>query len=486
MLDTLIIGSGFSGIGMGVALLKAGRPEFEIWERADEIGGTWRDNHYPGAACDVVSPVYSFSFAPKSDWTKLYAAQPEILDYMRDVVRDFGLTPHLRFGRNMIGAHWRGDRWRVEAEDGTVAEARFLVLGTGALSNGRLPDITGRDSFQGASWHSAAWNHDFDLTGKRVAVIGTGASAIQFVPEIAPKVAHLTIFQRTPPWVMPKLDRAIDPDEAERFRKQPWRQKLYRLFLFLRNETFVPRFKKMRGLEMFEDIGRQLIAFHIADPALREKVTPRYRLGCKRLLISNDWYPTLARDNVDLVTEPIDAFTADGLRTVDGLERAFDAVIFGTGFEIEAAWKGPEIRGTGGLLLRDHWGSAPRAHCGISIAGFPNLFLTMGPATGLGHNSAVYMIEAQIAHIMSAMRLAERRRTAIMPRREAQDAFIADVQRRMAGTVWVSGGCSSWYLLGGRENYTLWPGHSFTYRRRVKKARARDYEAVDPSARPRH
>jgi cation diffusion facilitator CzcD-associated flavoprotein CzcO len=250
------------------------------------------------------------------------------------------------------------------------------------------------------------------------------------------------------------------------------------LFLYLRNETLVPRFRKMKGLEMFEDIGRQTIEQYFDDPKLREKLTPQYRLGCKRLLISNDWYPTLARDNVAVVTEPIEAITARGIRTAGG-ERPFDAIIFGTGFEIEASWKGPEVRGLGGLILRDHWGSAPRAHCGVSVAGFPNLFILMGPGTGLGHNSAVYMIEAGIAHAMSAMRLAERRGAAVMPRHEAEEAYFADVQRRMAGTVWTDGGCQSWYLLGGRKNYTLWPGHSFTYRRKVKKARASDYQSVD-------
>jgi cation diffusion facilitator CzcD-associated flavoprotein CzcO len=360
-------------------------------------------------------------------------------------------------------------------------EARYLVLGTGALSNGKLPDIPGRESFRGATWHSANWNHNFELSGKRIAVIGTGASAVQFVPEIATQVAHLAVFQRTAPWVMPKMDRPIGVQEAERYARQPWRQKLFRLFLYLRNETLVPRFRKMRGLGMFEDAGRQLIDYHIADPGLRAKLTPNYRPGCKRLLISNDWYPTLARDNVEVVTDSIEAITGDGIRTADAEERAFDAIVFGTGFDIEASWKGPKIRGLSGALLREEWGSAPRAHCGVSVAGFPNLFILMGPATGLGHNSAIYMIEAGISHILSAMALAEKRGAPLMPSQEAQDAFFADVQRRMEGTVWMNGGCHSWYLLGGARNYTLWPGHSFTYRRRVKKARPTDYVAVDAS-----
>jgi cation diffusion facilitator CzcD-associated flavoprotein CzcO len=479
MLHTLIIGSGFSGIGMGARLRRAGRTDFEIWERASGLGGTWRDNDYPGCACDVSSPVYSFSFAPKPDWSRLYPRQPEILDYLRTVARDEGLEPHFRFGREMRSARWTGECWRVEAADGEVAEARFLVLGTGGLSHSKLPDIPGQNDFAGATWHSAEWNHDFPFAGKRVAVIGTGASAIQFVPEIAPKVAHLSVFQRTAPWVMPKADREIGPEEAERYRRFPWMQKLLRLFLYMRSETLAPRFTHSRGLEEFEEFGRKFIAAHFADPAMRKKVTPTYRLGCKRLLISNDWYPALARDNVGLVTEPIERVTATGIRTTDGRGRLFDAVVYATGFDFGGRWKGPDIHGLGGILLRDRWASAPRAHLGVSVAGFPNLFMTMGPATGLGHNSAVYMIEAQIAHILSVMRLAERRRAAgIMPTEAAQEAFFADVQVRLAGSVWTTGGCNSWYLTGGEKNYTLWPGYSFLYRKRVRRARPRDYETT--------
>ena len=290
MLHTLIIGSGFSGIGMGAALRRSGEDSFEIWERAQGIGGTWRDNHYPGCACDITSPVYSFSFAPKPDWSRLYPQQPEILDYLREVARSKGLEAHFRFNRNMVDARWSGDHWRVEAADGAVATARFLVLGTGGLSHAKLPDIAGRDSFRGALWHSADWNHEFRLAGRRVAVIGTGASAIQFVPEIAPEAGSVTIFQRTPPWVMPKMDRPITAQEAERFRRFPLLQKLLRLFLYARSETLAPRFTRSRGLEPFEEIGRQHIARHIADAALREKLTPKYRLGCKRLLISNELF----------------------------------------------------------------------------------------------------------------------------------------------------------------------------------------------------
>ena len=483
MLDTLIIGSGFSGIGIGVALRGAGRADFEIWERASDLGGTWRDNHYPGCACDITSPVYSFSFAAKPDWSRLYPPQPEILDYLRGVANRHGLDPHFRFGRDMRAARWQGDHWQVEAADGAVARARFLVLGTGGLSNWRIPDLPGLESFAGPVWHSADWNHDFPLDGKRVAVVGTGASAIQFVPEIAPKAAQVAVFQRTPPWVVPKLDREIPPETAARWRRQPWRQKLMRLFLFARSELLLqPRLRRMCGLDKFERVAREHMEKAIADPAMRARLTPGYRFGCKRLLISNDWYPALARDNVELVTDPIEEVTPAGIRTADGVERAFDAIIFGTGFDVEAAWKGPEIAGLGGVSLRDLWAEAPKAHLGISVAQFPNLFMTMGPATGLGHNSIIYMIEAQIAHIMSAMALSRKLDAPLMPRRSAQEAFFDGVQAQMAGTVWMKGGCDSWYLAGKGRNYTLWPGHTFTYRRRVKRARAADYEAVPPAS----
>ena len=478
ILDALVVGSGFSGIGMGAKLREAGRTDFEIWERASDLGGTWRDNDYPGCACDITSPVYSFSFAPKADWSRLYPGQSEILDYLRGVAESAGLAPHFRFGRAMAAARWTGNHWRVEATDGSITETRFLVLCTGGLANPRLPDIEGLADFSGPVWHSAAWNHDFDLKGKAVAVVGTGASAIQFAPEIAPQVDRLTIFQRTPPWVVPKLDREISRSEARANARFPWRQKLLRAILWARSELLVPRFRRTRGLGKLERIARRHMETAIPDPAMRAKLTPKYRFGCKRLLISNDWYPTLARPNVELVTEPIARVTRTGIAAADGQARDFDAIILGTGFDIEASWRGPRIEGEDGVALRDLWEEAPIAFCGISVAGFPNLFMTMGPATGLGHNSIIYMIEAQIAHILSAMRLADAKGAPIQPRAAAQQAFFDEVQAGMAESVWVKGGCDSWYLAGRDRNYTLWPGQSFAYRSRAKRARAADYEAA--------
>ena len=485
MLDVLVIGSGFSGLGMAYALLEHGRPDFEIWERAAALGGTWRDNHYPGCACDIVSPVYSFSFAPNPDWTRLYPPQPEILAYLEGLADRFDLRRHIRFGRSLVEAVWDEARhvWRARAADGSTAEARHLVLGVGALSDGQLPAIAGPDGFTGSMWHSTAWCHDIDLTARRVAVIGTGASAIQFIPQIAPKVAELAIFQRTAPWVVPKLDRPLSEPERRRFRRLPLLQKLQRARHYLINELRVPALARhTQWLEKIEQVGRDHIARAIADPGLREKLTPSYRLGCKRILISNDYYPALARSNVRVVTDPIDRITAAGIVTADGVEQAFDTIIFGTGFDVQAAWTRIHIVGEGGRILGEEWRGAPTALHGISVAGYPNFFMTMGPNTGLGHNSMVYMIESQIAHIVSAIELAERRgATALAPRLEAQRAWVDDVQRRLAPSVWQTGGCQSWYRAGDR-NISIWPGQTFTYRNATRHARPGEYRLLKAGA----
>jgi len=482
LLGILVIGSGFSGLGMAHALRAQGRDDFEIWERADRLGGTWRDNDYPGCACDIVSPVYSFSFAPNPDWTRLYPPQAEILAYLEKVADRFDLRRHFRFGRNLVAAEWdeAAHAWHARAADGSTATARHLVFGTGGLSNGKLPDIPGRDAFAGAMWHSAGWRHDYDLKGKRIAVIGTGASAIQFVPRIAARVAQLDLFQRTPPWVVPKPDRALSDGERTRFRRFPWLQKLQRAWYYWLNETRVPALVRHPDwMVRFERLARDNIAAAIRDPGLRAKLTPTYRLGCKRILISNDYYPALARPNVAVVTEPIARITSTGIVTADGVERAYDAIIFGTGFDIKAGWTGIRVVGEGGRVLSEDWATAPQALHGISVAGYPNFFITMGPNTGLGHNSMVYMIESQIAHIVSAIRLAEARgAAAVAPKPEAQRAWADDVQRRLAGSVWQTGGCDSWYRADGGRNISIWPGQTFTYRKATKHAQPQDYDLL--------
>lgn len=476
--DVAIIGSGFSGLGMAIALLKDGREDFVILEKANGVGGTWRDNTYPGCACDVPSHLYSFSFEPNPDWSRVYSSQPEIRAYLEGVADKYGLRPYLRFGRTVTKMVFdeAGGFWRVTTDDGQVITARVVVSGTGGLSRPMLPNIKGMERFKGRTFHSAWWDHGYDLTGKRVAVIGTGASAIQFVPQIVPKVKSLTLFQRTPPWIVPKMDRPMHSWERAMFRAAPVFQKLLRGVIYTQMESRAGAFVfKPDAMARAEKQARQFIAATISDPVLREKVTPTYRMGCKRILISNDYYPALARPNVDLVTDGIAEITAKGVRTADGVEHEVDAIIYSTGFAATDALSPTQVYGRGGRHLNAEWEAGAQAYLGVTVSGYPNFFMLMGPNTGLGHNSIVYMIESQIRHVMDGLRRMDAAGAVWMdPKREAQNQFNAFVQERVGKTVWNSGGCKSWYLTADGRNTTIWPGFTFDYRRRVK--------AIDPAA----
>jgi cation diffusion facilitator CzcD-associated flavoprotein CzcO len=476
--DVAILGSGFSGLGMAIALLKDGRNDFVILEKAQGVGGTWRDNTYPGCACDIPSHLYSFSFEPNPEWSRVYPTQPEIRAYLDRVADKYELRPYLRFGRTVtdISFDEAGGFWRVTSDDGQVLTARVVVSGMGGLSRPILPDIKGMDRFRGKTFHSAWWDHDYDLTGKTVAVIGTGASAIQFVPQIAPKVKSLTLFQRTPSWVMPKKDRQRHGWERALFRAAPVFQKLLRGLTYARLELLATALVwRTDSMAKFEKLGRQFIEAAIPDPVLRQKVTPTYRMGCKRILISNDYYPALARPNVHLITEGIAEITAKGVRTTDGVEHAVDAIVYGTGFAATDALSPTQVHGRGGRHLNAEWEAGAQAYLGVTVSGYPNFFMLMGPNTGLGHNSIVYMIESQIRHVMDGLRRMDAAGAAWMdPKRDAQNAFNAFVQDRVRKTVWNAGGCKSWYLTEDGRNTTIWPGFTFDYRRRVK--------AVDPAA----
>ncbi|WP_269716209.1 flavin-containing monooxygenase [Caulobacter sp. NIBR2454] len=476
--DVAILGSGFSGLGMAIALLKDGRRDFVILEKAASVGGTWRDNTYPGCACDVPSHLYSFSFEPNPEWSRMYPTQPEIRAYLERVADKYDLRPYLRFGKTVTDLTFdeAGGFWKVTSDDGQTLTARVVVSGTGGLSRPVLPSIKGMDSFKGKAFHSAWWDHDEDLTGKTVAVIGTGASAIQFVPQIAPKVKSLTLFQRTPPWIVPKLDRPMHGWEKALFKAAPVFQKLLRGFIYTRMESRAAAFVfKPEAMAKSEALARQYIDAVITDPALREKVTPNYRMGCKRILISNDYYPALNRENVALVTDGIAEITPSGVRTTDGIEHKADVIIYGTGFAATDALSPTQVHGRGGRHLNAEWAAGAQAYLGVTVSGYPNFFMLMGPNTGLGHNSIVYMIESQIRHVMDGLRRMEAAGAAWMdPKREAQNQFNAFVQERVGKTVWNSGGCKSWYLTADGRNTTIWPGFTFDYRRRVK--------AVDPTA----
>lgn len=470
-----VIGSGFAGIGMAVRLKQAGLKDFVVLERAGGLGGTWRDNSYPGAACDVPSHLYSFSFAPNPHWSRSFSPQPEIFDYMRRVAGEYGVDGHVRTDHDMRSAHWEpeGNRWRIETSRGTLT-AQFLVSAAGPLADPSYPDIKGLDAFEGTMFHSAAWNHGHDLTGRRIAVIGTGASAIQFVPKIQPKAGRLTLFQRTAPWVMFRHDRDITRLESWLYRNVPLTQQIARKSIYWGRETYVLGFaKNPRLLSIVERLGRANIRRSVKDPELRAKLTPDFRAGCKRILMSNDYYPALARPNVDVVTDGIAEVRPHAVVTRDAsgreTEHEVDTIILGTGFHVSDPPVAQRIFNAEGRSLSDHWGTDVQAFRGTTVAGFPNAFVLAGPNTGLGHTSQLFMIEAQIRYTMQALKYLCRNGLDRMDvRPKAQHDYNEMVARSMEGTVWVTGGCDSWYLNDQGRNTTLWPTFTWEFALRTR------------------
>lgn len=482
-LSAIIVGAGFSGLAAGHELRRAGITDFAILERADGVGGTWRANTYPGAACDIPSHLYSYSYAPNPAWSRAYGGQPEILAYLEHCATAFGLRPHLRFGQHVVRAIYDDARavWRVTTAAGDELVGRALILGNGALHLPAIPDLPGLAQFAGTAFHSARWNHAHDLRGRRVAVIGTGASSIQFVPEIAPQVAQLHVFQRTPPWIVPKPDRAIGARERWLLDRVPGAHWLRRSGLYWLLESRVLGFAfAPKLIQLAERLVRRHLARQVTDPALRAQLAPAYRLGCKRVLISNDYYPALARPNVELVTGSAGAITAiepRGVRTADGQLREVDTLIFGTGFRVVDYLSALEVTGRGGRELNAVWREGVRNYLGIAVSEFPNLFLLMGPNTGLGHNSMIFMIEAQARYAAQAVAaLRDRALASIEVRPEVEHAFGAEMRRRLAGTVWTSG-CSSWYMAPDGE-VLLWPGFTFDYWWRTRRLSLADYRTV--------
>ncbi|SFW68428.1 flavin-containing monooxygenase [Amycolatopsis australiensis] len=473
----VIVGTGFSGLGMAIQLRKEGRDDFVILEKAHDVGGTWRDNSYPGCACDIPSHMYSFSFEQNPDWSRAYSPQPEIWRYMREVADKYDLRRFIRFGQEMTGARWDADenRWHVATRGGDEFAGHALVAGVGALHLPMIPDLPGIDEFAGPAFHSAQWRHDVDLTGKKVAVIGTGASAIQFVPKIAPDVEELTLFQRTPPWVMPKADHEMSGRTRALFRAFPLAQRAYRDLLYWLLEARAIGFNGQSWvMKLGQRLAKRNIDRAIKDPALRRKVTPDYTMGCKRVLISNDYYPALARDNVEVVTDGVREVREHSVVDAAGVEHEADVIIYGTGFHVTDAFDELEIVGRDGRNLAKEWATeGMRTHLGITVAGFPNLFFLLGPNTGLGHNSVVFMIEAQISYVAEALRLA--RGKAIEPKPEVQERFNTEIQRKLAKGIWTRGGCKSWYLDAKGVNRTIWPGFTWRYWLDTRRVRREDF-----------
>jgi cation diffusion facilitator CzcD-associated flavoprotein CzcO len=464
----VIIGAGFGGIGMAIALERAGIEDFVVLDRVGDLGGTWRDNTYPGLTCDVPSMLYSFSFRPWR-WSRRYPARDEILAYLHALVAEHGLGPRLRLGRGVETAEFDERRavWNLTLSDGEALQASAVVCAVGQLGRPGLPGIPGRDEFAGPSWHSARWNHQVELAGRRVAVIGTGASAIQFVPEIAKVAAHVDVYQRTPPYVLPKPDRPYRDAELTVFDRLPAVRKAERLRIFLYGELLTSGFvlsPKILAVPM--TMWRRQLRV-ISDPELRARCVPDYVMGCKRVVFSNDWYPALARPDVELVTDPIERIVPDGVVTADGTTRAADVLIYGTGFQATQFLTPMQVTGRDGRRLHEAWRDGAQAYLGVTVSGFPNFFMLYGPNTNLGGNSIIYMLEGQIGYVLGALQALEANRLAWLDvRPDVQEEFNAWVQSASRATVWESG-CHSWYTADGR-NINNWPDHTFLYRHRVR------------------
>ncbi|WP_305095389.1 NAD(P)/FAD-dependent oxidoreductase [Prescottella sp. R16] len=476
----LIVGAGFAGLGMALDLARSGERDFTILEKSDAVGGTWRQNTYPGCACDIPSVLYSYSSAPEGGWKGAHASQPEIRDYLTGLTRRHRLADHIEFGTEVAGARWDADtcRWHVVDTRGREFVTRFLVVASGALNVPRLPRIPGSESFPGPIVHSAAWRDDVELTGRRVALIGTGASAIQLAPHLARTASHLHVFQRTPAWVLPRREHRLATTLG---RHIPLARKVFRVSTYWKSERLALGLSRYpRLLDVTEARARHHLRRQVTDPDLRDALTPTYRIGCKRILRSNDFYPTLARENTTLVTESVTEIRPDGIVTGDGTVHEVDAIVCATGFRVAGALNRMHLVGRDGVSLLERWRrDGVRTHLGVTVAGLPNAFFLSGPNTGLGHNSVLVMIEAQIRYVRDAMRLADASGAdGVDVRADAQAAFDADLRRRLARGVWSTGGCASWYLDGSGSNHALWPGSSWGYRRRLRRVEADDFELL--------
>lgn len=478
-LRVAIIGAGFSGLGTAIRLLQEGIDDFLVFERAAEIGGTWRDNSYPGCACDVMSLLYSFSFAQNPNWTTTFGKRDEVFAYLRDCADRFGVRPYIRFHHELIAARWDDlrRRWHIQTSRGEYT-AQVLVTGTGYLSDPAIPAFPGLSSFEGTMFHSAAWDHDFDLRGKRVAVIGTGASAIQFVPQIQPLVARLDLYQRTAPWVAPKPDKTIGGGQLWMRRHIPGYQSFRRNFNMWGREIVAFLMSRPKLAEKtIQGMAEKHLMKSIKDPELRAKLTPDYSVGCKRLLFSNDYYPAISQPNVKLITETIREVRARSIVTADGHEREVDAIIFGTGFLATDRPIAQRLWGRGGVKLADAWKETMSAYRGSTITGFPNLFMLLGPNTTLGHSSQTVMIEAQISYVIDALKQMERQGLAsVEVRPEVQQAYNERLDARLEGTVWNAGNCRSWYLDASGHNPSIWPTYTWRFRRQTRRFDLNSYQ----------
>lgn len=475
--DVIIIGAGFTGLGMAIRLHASAIHNFLILECAQEVGGTWRDNHYPGAACDIPSNLYSYSFAPNPSWSRSYPSASEILKYLQAIAEKQQLNKHIRFTHTVTSLSFNVDRWFVDTTAQRTFQARTVVMATGPLNTPGWPQLEGRENFAGKVIHSARWDADYEFEGKRVAVIGTGASAIQIVPELTKQVKTLTVYQRTAPWILPRFDFNSPSWNQKIFRKWPKTQSMVREGLFYGHEAMAVGIIWNSPLTT---LLQQIASIHrrrqVKDPWLRAQVTPDYRIGCKRVLLSNDWYPALQQPNVELITWPIVRLRPEGVQTAEGLIHGADCLIFATGFEVNKTGAPFPIVGTEGVDLGEKWRRGAYAYKSINVAGYPNLFLMPGPNSGPGHNSYLYYMEAQIEYAMAGIRAILSQNLAQLDVREStQTAYNKEIQRRLKFTNWNSG-CKSWYLTEDGFNATMYPGFASQYASQMHHFRLADYK----------
>lgn len=479
--DVLIVGAGFAGLGTAIRLLAQGIDNIIILERGDEVGGTWRDNSYPGAACDIPSNLYSFSFAQNPQWSRGYSGSGEILGYIRHLVEHYDLRRLIRFGHTVTGLAFDAEQgmWNASIAGGKTVSARAAVMAQGPLSNASFPDIAGIERFKGHKIHSARWDHGYDFSGKRVAVVGTGASAVQIIPELVGKVARLKVFQRTPAWVLPRLDYTAPDWSKAVFRRVPATQSLVRGAMYWAHESMAfGMIWNTPMTAMLQGISSRFLRSQVKDAWMRRQLMPDFRIGCKRVLMSSDYYRSLQSDNCELITWPIAKLSEKGIRTSEGLEHQVDCIVFATGFEVSRAGTPFPITGLDGRQLDREWSRGAQAYKSVSVAGYPNLFMTFGPNSGPGHNSALVYMEAQIDYIVRGVRTIVGQDLKMLDvRAEAQAHYNKGIQKRLSSTNWNSG-CKSWYLTEDGFNATMYPGFATQFRRQMKVFAPRDYRAV--------
>ncbi|WP_020100606.1 NAD(P)/FAD-dependent oxidoreductase [Mycobacterium sp. 360MFTsu5.1] len=478
-LSVAIIGAGFAGIGAAIRLKDQGITDFEIFERGTRVGGTWRDNTYPGAACDIPSRLYSYSFAPNPDWSHTYSGSNEILGYIDNMVESFGIAPHIRFGHNVTGVEYDevAGEWTVNFEGREPVQARAVIVASGPLANASFPKIEGIETYEGHKIHSARWDHDYDFAGKKVAVIGTGASGVQIVPELVKVAKSVKVFQRTPGWVIPRINGSTSGWLKRIYKDVPFAEKLARSAWFWGHESVAlgvvwdsPFTRVVEALSLAN------LRLQVKDPWLRRQLTPDFSAGCKRLLMTADYYPALQADNCKLVTWPIARLSPKGIRTVEGIEHQFDAIVFATGFEVSKAGTPFPVIGIDGRELAAEWSRGAYAYRSVAVSGYPNLYFTFGPNSGPGHSSALVYMEAQIDYIVEAIsKLLQFGWKSLDVRPEVQARYNEDIQQRLQSTTWNSG-CQSWYLTEDGFNATMFPGFATQYVNQLKAVNLHDFK----------